>query len=134
MRTILLAAGAAVLALSAGSSLSATRHHDASAAASPSQPVPYAQLDAYLKASPAQRAKKDWWSGQASAATGANASATTSASPDAPPPTATSSKLPSLGGGTTPSAAAPAPAPPPVATPPTGEVNPPSTDPGIPPK
>ena len=134
MRTILLAAGAAALALSAGPSLSATEHHAASKAASPLQPIPYAELDAYLKASPAQRAKKDWWSGQASSATGANASATTSASPDATPPTTTSSTPPSLGGGTAPSAAAPAPAPPPIATPPSTEVNPPRDAPAIPPK
>ena len=134
MRTILLAAGAVALALSAGSSLSATRHHGASAAASPSQPIPYTQLAAYLKASPSQRARKDWWSGEASAATGANASATTSASPDAAPPTSSTSSPPSLGSGTAPPAAAPAPAPPPVATPPTSEVNPPTTNPTAPPK
>jgi hypothetical protein len=93
MKTVLLAAGAAALALSAGQALANThsKHHKgatASAAAGPAQPIPYAQLDSYLKASSSQRAKKDWWSGQpalassgAAATSGANASATTTPSP-----------------------------------------------------
>jgi len=134
MRKILLIAGAAALALSAGSSFAAPRHHSASSIAGPSQPIPYAELSAYMKASPAQRAKRDWWSGQATAANGANASATSSASPDAPSPTASSANPPSAGGGTVSSATAPQSAPPPIATPPTGEVNPTSTNPATPPK
>jgi hypothetical protein len=84
MKTVLLAAGALALTLGAGEALA--KHHSASgaAAAGPAQPIPYAQLDTYLKASPSQRAKKDWWSGTAVASggaessSGANASATTS--------------------------------------------------------
>ena len=88
MKTVLMAACAAASALTAGHVLAATKH-SADTAASPQQAIPYAQLDAYLKASPAQRAKQDWWSGQVVASTGAgaNTSATT-ASPDAAPPSA----------------------------------------------
>src|SRR5579859_546092 len=79
MKTILLAAGAAAVALSSGLAM-------AQAAAGPKQPIPYSQLSAYMKASPKVRARKDWWSGQAmaSASTGAsaNASATTTAGSD----------------------------------------------------
>jgi hypothetical protein len=97
MKTVLLAAGAAALALSAGQALANThsKHHKgaATSAAGPTQPIPYAQLDAYLKASPSQRAKKDWWSGQpalasssGAATSGANASATTPSSSSATTP------------------------------------------------
>jgi hypothetical protein len=85
MKTVLLAAGAAAVALTAGQALAHGKHHkDAMASiAGPRQPIPYAELDPYLKASPAQRAKKDWWAGtgyasNSAASTGANASATTS--------------------------------------------------------
>ena len=81
MKTMLLAAGVAATVLSAGSALAATRHHaTGGAVAPPKQPIPYAQLNSYLKASPSQRARKDWWSGQmASTGTSANTSASSSA-------------------------------------------------------
>ena len=75
MKTILLAAGAAATLLTAGSALGAPKHPaTGGAVAAPRQPIPYAQLNSYLKASPSQRAKKDWWSG-ASTGVEANASA-----------------------------------------------------------
>jgi hypothetical protein len=131
MKTILLAAGAAAIALSAGAAFAAPT------VASPKQPIPYSQLDAYMKASPKARASKDWWSGQtASAATdaSANTSAVTSAgsdvrsTPDATPGTsspATSVNPPSLGGETG-AAATPgaAPSTPSTDTPAPGAVNP----------
>ena len=81
MKTMLLAAGVAATVLSAGSALAATKHHAmGGAVAPPKQPIPYAELNSYLKASPAQRARKDWWSGQmASTGTSANTSASSSA-------------------------------------------------------
>ena len=54
-------AGAAALALIAGGASAATHKHHAAAAgsyAAPSQPIAYAKLDSYLKASPAKRAKE----------------------------------------------------------------------------
>ena len=121
MKTILLAAGAAALVLSAGPTLAAAKH--AATMAGPKQPIPYGQLDAYLKASPKQRMAKDWWSGQAGADTGAAASASATAATPSP-------SLP----GDTPSAASAAPAAgpalpanPPVDNPPSTAVNPPAT-------
>lgn len=124
MKIILLAAGAAV-ALSSGLAVAGT-------VPSPQQPIPYAKLDAYLKASPKLRARTDWWSGEAAAATdaAANTSATAGAdvrkTPDAGPAAnnpSTSVNPPSL------------PSTPPVDAPPTpGAVNPwPSAAPGAPP-
>jgi hypothetical protein len=124
MKTVLLAAGAAALAVSAGQALANTHHKHAkgatAAAAGPKQPIPYAQLNAYLKASPSARAKKDWWSGESAVAsnasagaTGANASATT---PSAATPSETSAP-----------AATPTP-PPPADTPPASSAPPPSSD------
>ena len=69
MKTILLAAGAAAIALSAGL-LSAGVASAGPAVAGPKQPIPYAQLNAYMKASPKTRAQKDWWSGQTAGAEG----------------------------------------------------------------
>lgn len=86
MKTVLMAAGAAALALGAGQALANThhKHHaDGATAAGPKQPIPYAELDAYLKASPARRAKQDWWTGESAVASSnagsaaANTSATT---------------------------------------------------------
>ncbi len=83
MKTILLAAGAAAAILAAGSALAAPKM--GAAVAPPKQPIPYDQLGSYLKASPSQRAHKDWWSGQmASTGTPANTSATAPASPALP--------------------------------------------------
>jgi hypothetical protein len=90
MSKILLAAGVAAMVLTAGSSLAAGSRHksDKSAhatVAGPPQPIPYAQLDAYLKASPKQRASRDWSGGATTASTGATAdtSATARTSPSA---------------------------------------------------
>lgn len=124
MKTILLAAGAAAIALSGGQALAATPK--SSAVAGPKQPIPYAQLNAYMKASPRQRSARDWWSGQnmasAGASTGsaANAAATTTSgsdvrsTPDATPSAAAPDATPS-------------PAAPDATAPSTGTVNPPST-------
>ena len=78
MKFPILMAGAAVIALCAGAASAAT-----STFAAPSQPVAYSKLDAYLKATPRQRAKGDWTNDQTAAAqtgTPTNASATTAAS------------------------------------------------------
>ena len=77
-----LAVGVALAALVSGAASAAPQGKASAAAASPSQPIPYAQLDAYLKASPKQRASKDWWSGSASTGMSADTSATA-------PPTST---------------------------------------------
>ena len=73
-------AGAAVLALIATADASAATKKAGSYAA-PSQPIAYSKLDSYLKASPSQRAKRDWSGGSAASASnaGANVSATTPA-------------------------------------------------------
>ncbi len=130
MKTLLLAASAAAIALSAGA-LAASQASAAPTVAGPKQPIPYSQLNAYMKASPKARASKDWWSGQqASADTGA--AANTSATAPAPTPSlpadtgssaTTSANPPSLGGETK------------EASPqlPPGPVNPPSAAPGSPP-
>lgn len=131
MKIIVMAAGAAALVLTAGVADAAPRHrgHSAGGAAlaTPPQPIPYTQLEAYLAASPQKRASNDWWSGTAFAQTGtsANAAATTSTtgtsgaaeSPDtgaAPSSSMTTPSSPS--GGDTSSGAAP----------PSGAVNPPA--------
>jgi hypothetical protein len=133
MKILLLAAGAAAIAFGASQALSAPMP------ASPKQPIPYSQLDAYLKASPKQRATKDWWAG-AQTGVSTDTSATSSVSP--------SSVSPSLPGDTglsvnpTPSqprADSKAPATstavnPPIDNPPSTEVNPPAAaPPGSPP-
>ena len=128
MKTILLAAGAAAIALSAGLFLAETASA-APTAAGPKQPIPYAQLNAYMKASPKARGQKDWWSGQtASAETGAGAN-TSATAPSLPADTAgaassaTSLNPPSLGGETK-EASPPLASPPPVNAPAPGAVNP----------
>uniref|UniRef100_B0T513 Uncharacterized protein n=1 Tax=Caulobacter sp. (strain K31) TaxID=366602 RepID=B0T513_CAUSK len=70
-----LAVGVALAALMSGAASAAPQAKTPAAAASPKQPIPYAQLDAYLKASPKQRASKDWWSGSASTGMSADTSA-----------------------------------------------------------
>jgi molybdate transport system ATP-binding protein len=126
MKIILLAAGVAAIAFSAGAVAAAPT------VAGPKQPIPYSELSAYMKASPKVRAHKDWWSGQtaqasASAETGsaANTSATAPSLPAdtaAAPSGATSANPPSTGGDT--KEAAPQ-LPSPAVTPPTpGAVNP----------
>ena len=71
-----LAVGVALAALVSGAATAAPQGKASAAVAGPSQPIPYAQLDAYLKASPKQRATKDWWSGSASTGMSADTSAT----------------------------------------------------------
>ncbi|HWU14264.1 MAG TPA: hypothetical protein VN157_09675, partial [Caulobacter sp.] len=71
-----LAAGVALAVLVAGAASAAPQSKSSAAAASPKQPIPYSQLDAYLKASPKQRASKDWWSGSASTGMSTDTSAT----------------------------------------------------------
>ena len=70
-----LAVGVALAALVSGAATAAPQGKASAAVAGPSQPIPYAQLDAYLKASPKQRASKDWWSGSASTGMSADPSA-----------------------------------------------------------
>ena len=124
MKTILLAASVAAIALSGGQALAAT--HKSAAVAGPKQPIPYAELSAYLKASPKHRATKDWWSGKALASTGAaaNASATSTAgsdvrsTPDALPPTSATLPGDTPATGTVNPPAAPPPGAQPSTTPP----------------
>ena len=105
MKSFALAAGAAALALTAGSALAAKPAAKGASVMGPSQPLPYSQLDAYMKASPKERASKDWWS-EANTGASADTSATTS--------------QPSESSATPP----PSPATPPVDNPSPGAVNP----------
>jgi hypothetical protein len=75
-----LAAGAALAMLVSGAASAAPQSKGSAAMAGPKQPIPYSQLDAYLKASPKARASQDWWSGSASTGMSTDTSAT------APPP------------------------------------------------
>jgi len=77
MKTFLLIAGVASLTFAAGQVLAQR------APASPRSPIPYSELNAYLKATPKQRATKDWWS---SAQTGVSSdvSARTAVTPNLP--------------------------------------------------
>jgi hypothetical protein len=92
MKTMLMAASAAAIALSAGL-FSATQASAAPTAAGPKQPIPYSQLSAYMKASPKTRASKDWWSGQQASnsapmpTAGAETGAAANTSATAPSPT-----------------------------------------------
>lgn len=123
MKTILLAAGVAAIVLSGGQALAAKK---GSVAAGPKQPIPYAQLTAYMKASPKQRATKDWWSGQSMASAGtsastgsaANAAATTTAGSDV-------RSTPDATPGAAAPDATPSPPAPDATAPSTGAVNPP---------
>lgn len=72
MLTKTLAATAALsMLVGGGAALAAQPKSDV--AAGPKQPIPYSELNAYLKASPKARASKDWWSGSTSASTGMSA-------------------------------------------------------------
>ncbi len=84
MLTKTLAATAALSMLVCGGSAIAAQPKS-SATIGPKQPIPYSQLNAYLKASPKARASKDWWAGSSSASTGmsADTSATAPATPTA---------------------------------------------------
>lgn len=64
MLTKTLAAIAAVSMLVAGGSAFAAQK--SATTIGPKQPIPYSQLNAYLKASPKARVSKDWWAGSAS--------------------------------------------------------------------
>jgi len=130
MKMILLAAGAAAIALSAGPTLAAHKGKMASIG-EPKQPIAYSQLNAYLKASPKQRMSKDWSTpsgamATAGADTAANASATTTASPSLPGDTSATTSS-----SATSTTAAPLPTTPPVETPSAGAAAPsPTTAPG----
>jgi hypothetical protein len=89
-----LAAGAALSMLVVGGSALAQTSARTSATTGPKEPIPYSQLNAYLKASPKARASKDWWSADASAATGAS----TDTSATAPMTTDTSATAPMTSG------------------------------------
>lgn len=78
MLTKTLAAAAALSMLVAGGEALAAQKKMSATVAGPKQPIPYSQLDAYLKASPKARASKDWWAGQASTGMSTDTSATTS--------------------------------------------------------
>ncbi|MEW6391674.1 MAG: hypothetical protein AB1542_14795 [Pseudomonadota bacterium] len=67
MLTKMFAATAALSMLVGGSAIAQSK---SSAAVGPQQPIPYSQLNAYMKASPKVRASKDWWAGSSTAATG----------------------------------------------------------------
>ena len=76
-------AGAAVLALIATADASAATKN-AGAYAAPSQPVAYAKLGSYLKASPTKRAKQDWSIGSTATASAAPTGATANTAAIAP--------------------------------------------------
>jgi hypothetical protein len=97
MKITLLVTGVAAMALAAGAASAVTKHHIGASAggtyAAPAQPVAYDKLNAYLKATPKQRASRDWSDGsQTAAATAAGVNTSASApvanapvSPDAQP-------------------------------------------------
>lgn len=95
MLTKMLAATAALSMLVGGGS--ALAQSKSSVTAGPKQPIPYSQLNAYMKASPKARASKDWWAGSASAATGAS----TDTSATAPIDAASGSSMGAMGSSTT---------------------------------
>lgn len=77
MKTLVLAAA---LALVAGPALAAEKAQKPAKLVGPAQPIPYVQMDAYLKAPAKERANRDWWISPAyAAAAGADASARTAA-------------------------------------------------------
>jgi hypothetical protein len=80
-----LAAAAAV----AGSAQAQNSGPSSSAYASPPRPIPHSQLDAYLRASPRERATRDWWADQPAATAAAQTATSTAANAQA------SSSLPS---------------------------------------
>ena len=80
MNRIVLIAAIAAAGLTAGATQAASTH--TGAYAEPSQPIAYSNLNTYLKASPKQRAARDWGAG---AATGASVNTTaTTATANAP--------------------------------------------------
>lgn len=126
MKLQVVLAGAAMLALAAGAAQAATHHKaagkSAGAYAEPSQPVAYAKLDSYLKASGHARTSQSWGlentgmaAGSATGA-GANASANAPQNDMSQPATA-----PDQQGAAAPAPSAAAP------NPPATETSPPST-------
>jgi hypothetical protein len=87
MLTKTLAAVAAFSMLVAGGEALAAQKKLSPTVAGPKEPIPYSQLDTYLKASPKARASKDWWAGSASTgqATTGMPSDTSATAPAAPP-------------------------------------------------
>ncbi|HEY3949141.1 hypothetical protein [Phenylobacterium sp.] len=80
MNPKLLVAGIAVAAMTAAAAQAASTHRQSAGAyAEPAQPIAYANLKAYMKASPSQRRTRDWSGGTAASASnaGSNVSATT---------------------------------------------------------
>jgi hypothetical protein len=76
MRLKILAVGAALTALMvAGGANAAPASRSAYAVTSPKKPIPYSQLNTYLKASPKLRASTDWWADSASTGSAANTAA-----------------------------------------------------------
>jgi hypothetical protein len=83
MKNILLIAGAAAIGLTAGAAQAVTHHHYAHTAnrgayALPAHPIAYADLNAYMKATPRERASRDW---QTAAATGSSVNADAATAP-----------------------------------------------------
>jgi hypothetical protein len=95
--TLTLATLAAAAAL-AGSAQAQNSGPSSGAYASPPRPIPHSQLDAYLRASPRERATRDWWA-ELPAATAAQAATSTAVNAQA------SSSLPSQVRPTTPAPA-----------------------------
>uniref|UniRef100_UPI0025F62F84 hypothetical protein n=1 Tax=uncultured Caulobacter sp. TaxID=158749 RepID=UPI0025F62F84 len=75
MLTKTLAAAAALSLLVAGGEALAAQK-TSTTMAGPKQPIPYDQLNAYMKASAKTRASKDWWAGQASTGMSTDTAAT----------------------------------------------------------
>ena len=96
MNPKILLAGIAVAAMTGVAAQAASTQQSGGAYGEPSQPVPYSSLKAYMKASPSQRAKRDWSAGAAASATNAsaNASATVPAGPNASTPISTRTGTP----------------------------------------
>lgn len=88
MLTKTLAAVAAFSMLVAGGEALAAQKKLSPTVAGPKQPIPYSQLDAYMKASAKTRASKDWWAGSASTGMTSDTSATAPAMPSATMPPA----------------------------------------------
>ena len=83
-KTLLAGATLALIAsgIVPGAAIANPKVKASAAVASPKQPIPYGQLEAYAKASPKQRAAKDWWAGEA--ATGASTDTSATLPPAAP--------------------------------------------------
>lgn len=77
-KTLLASTTLAMIASAAvcGAAVANPKVKASAAVAGPKQPIPYGQLEAYSKASPKQRATKDWWAGEAMVGTSADTSAT----------------------------------------------------------